>query len=363
MKVVCTQGDLLGKLQIVSRAASQRPTLQILSGVLISAGSGIGLAATDMEMSIRVSVEGRIEEGGSVVVPARTLLDVVRSLPAGDVTLSQAAGAGTLTVAGGSSEFVLHTQAAEDFPQLPEPGGERFSVLGDAFSEIVGQVARAAGRDESRPVLTGIQLEFEPGVITMAATDSYRLAVKRAAVEGSTGAGAAIVPARALTELGRVAVDGDTIEVALSENQIVFSGGGAVLSARRIDGQFPDHRKLLPQAFEHEVRMGREEFLDVVRRTSVMAQRHIPLRLAFDRGELTVTAQTPDVGEARETIPVDWQQERLEIGFNAEFLRDGIESVPGADVRLRLISPLRPGMLQGADDSFSYLIMPIRLSS
>lgn len=363
MKVVCAQADLVAQLQIAARAASQRPTLQILSGVLISASSAIELAATDMELAIRVTVAGRVEEPGSAVIPARTLLDVVRTLPAGDVTIAQAGGAGTATVTGGASEFVLHTQAAEDFPALGDPAGERFSVSREQFAGIVAQVSRAAGRDESRPVLTGIQLEFEPETVTMAATDSYRLAVKRAPLQGSAGAGSAIVPARALTELGRVAGEAETLDVVLTDNRIAFAAGAARLSARRIDGQFPDHRKLLPQSFEHEVRLNREEFADVIRRTSVMAQRHIPLRLAFDRGELTVSAQSPDVGEARETVPVDWQEERLEIGFNAEFLRDGVDSVVGDEVRLRLISPLRPGMLQGGDDSFSYLIMPIRLSS
>jgi DNA polymerase III subunit beta len=135
------------------------------------------------------------------------------------------------------------------------------------------------------------------------------------------------------------------------------------LSARRIDGQFPNWRQLLPQSFEHEIAVSRGELLDVVRRTALMAQRNLPLRLAFDEGALTITAQTQDVGEARETLPVAFHGERLEIGFNAEFLRDGIESVGGDTVKLRLISPLRPGLLQGEDASFSYLIMPIRLSS
>jgi DNA polymerase-3 subunit beta len=151
--------------------------------------------------------------------------------------------------------------------------------------------------------------------------------------------------------------------VSIGENQILFGVEGVWLSARRIDGQFPNYRQLLPQAFEHEIPAGRAELLDVVRRTALMAQRTLPLRLAFEPGKLTVSAQTQDVGEARESIPVDFHGEPLEIGFNAEFLRDGIESVEGDTVRLKLISPLRPGLVQGEDGSFSYLIMPIRLST
>jgi DNA polymerase-3 subunit beta len=153
--------------------------------------------------------------------------------------------------------------------------------------------------------------------------------------------------------------------VAIGENQIVFGVDGVSLSARRIDGQFPNYRQLVPQAFDHEIPASREELLDVVRRTSsvLMTHRALPLRLAFQQGQLTVSAQTQDVGEAHESMPVDFHGEPMEIGFNAEFLRDGIESVEGDTVKLKLTSPLRPGLVQGEDGSFSYLIMPIRLST
>jgi DNA polymerase-3 subunit beta len=134
------------------------------------------------------------------------------------------------------------------------------------------------------------------------------------------------------------------------------------LTTRRIDGQFPNYRQLVPDAFDHELTLPRDELLDVVRRVAVMAQRNSPLRLRFAEGELTVSAQTQDVGEARESLPVSFAGEPLEIGFNAEFLRDGVESVSGEQLRLKLISPLRPAVLQGEDDDFLYLIMPIRLA-
>jgi DNA polymerase-3 subunit beta len=143
---------------------------------------------------------------------------------------------------------------------------------------------------------------------------------------------------------------------------MVFSTGDALLTTRRIDGQFPNYKQLVPEAFEHELALPREEVLDVVRRVAVMAQRNSPLRLRFADGELTVSAQTQDVGEARESLPVPFSAEPLEIGFNAEFLRDGVEAVTGDQLRLKLISPLRPAVLQGEDDDFLYLIMPIRLA-
>jgi DNA polymerase-3 subunit beta len=146
-------------------------------------------------------------------------------------------------------------------------------------------------------------------------------------------------------------------------NQVVFEVGGAVLSSRLIDGQFPNHQQLLPETFEHELELAGDEVTDVVRRISLLAQKNAPLRLAFAEGELTVSAQTPDVGEARETIPVPFSGEPLEIGFNPDFLRDGLESVGAGGVILKLINPLRPGLIEAADGSgFLYLIMPIRLN-
>jgi DNA polymerase-3 subunit beta len=146
------------------------------------------------------------------------------------------------------------------------------------------------------------------------------------------------------------------------DNHVVFGSDGTWLTTRRIDGQFPNYRQLLPEGFEHELPVSRDELLDVVRRVSVMAQRNSPLRLRFAEGELTISAQTQDVGEAKESLPIGFSGEALEIGFNADFLRDGVESVEGDTAVLKLISSLRPGLITGEGDDFWYLIMPIRLA-
>jgi DNA polymerase-3 subunit beta len=366
MKVVCGQDELLAKLGIVSRGVSQRSTVQILSGILLRAEDGaVELAATDMELSLRVGLDARVDEPGSTVVPGRLLHDITRLLPAGEeVTLEQPAGSGVLRLVCGASEYALHTQGAEDFPHLPEPSGSALEVDRSAFITTVSHVARAASKDESRPVLTGILVELGEGRVTMAATDSYRMSVSASDLPGASGEAQAIVPARALSELARISggVAGDGLRLLVQENQILFGLDGVWLSARRIDGQFPNYRQLRPQTFEHEVNIARDELLEVVRRVALMA-RNAPLRLSFEAGRLTVSAQTQDVGEARESIPVDFHGERLEIGFNPDFLRDGVEGVGGDDVRLKLISPLRPGLVQGDEEDSWYLIMPIRLST
>ncbi len=215
-------------------------------------------------------------------------------------------------------------------------------------------------------MLTGILVSASGEELRMVATDSYRLSVKEtrldAPLEGSFEAN---VPARALQELTRIVQHGsaDQLAVSVRANQVVFEAAGVVLSSRLIDGQFPNYRQLLPDAYEHELQLAGAEITEVVRRISLLAQKNAPLRLAFSDGELTVSARTPDVGEARETVPVPFQGEPLEIGFNPEFLRDGLEALEGGDVLLKLISPLRPGLIQAADGSgFQYLLMPIRLN-
>ncbi len=367
MRVVCGKGELAEKLQVVGRGVSTRTTVQILAGIMVRASGGrLHLSATDMEISVRDSLEAQVEEEGAVVVPGRLLVDIVRLLPGGDVTLEHRADEGLARLTCGSASYSLNTYGPEDFPRLPEIEPETaFAVEREAFLETIARVGRSASRDESRPVLTGILVRFEGDKLVMAATDSYRLSVKETSL--SDGAGReleAIVPARALQELARAgqSAESDTIELGVQQNQVVFGVDGVWLTARRIDGQFPNYKQLLPEQFEAEVHLPREELLDVVRRTGLLAQRKSPLRLRFEEGELTVSAQTQDVGEARESLPVAYTGEALEIGFNAEFLRDGLESISDETARLKLISPLRPGLLHGESDDFLYLIMPIRLA-
>jgi DNA polymerase-3 subunit beta len=364
LKAVCSRDELTRALGIVSRGVSTRTTVQILAGILIEATEGrLNLAATDMELSLRSSLEANVEAEGSVVVPGRLLLELARLLPDAEVSLEHKLEEAVVEVRCGSATYRLHTYNAEDFPRLPDVGGvERHEVDRETLLETVARVSRSASRDESRPVLTGVLMRFEPGKLVMAATDSYRLSVKETPLEGSLPELEAIVPARALGELARIAQARDEIELGVHENQVVFGTGDAWLTTRRIDGQFPNYKQLVPETFDHEVSLPRDEMLDVVRRVSVMAQRNSPLRLRFAEGELTVSAQTQDVGEARESLPVEFGGEPLEIGFNAEFLRDGVESVVGDHARLKLISPLRPGLIQGEGDDFQYLIMPIRLA-
>jgi len=364
MKITCSKDELARALALTGRAVSTRASVQVLGGLLIrAADGGVELAATDMELSLRLSLDCQVEGEGAVVAPGRLLVDLARLLPEGEAMLEHNPDRGVLEVTCGSASYKLNTYSAEDFPKLPDvQAAETFEVDRAAFLETVARVARAASRDESRPVLTGILVRFEEGKLVMAATDSYRLSVKETELSGGPAEMEAIVPARALTELARIAQDAGVLRLGVLENHVVFGADEVWLTTRRIDGQFPNYKQLIPETFEHEVRLPREEFLEVIRRASVMAQRNSPLRLSFAEGEVTVSAQTQEVGEAKESLPVPFTGEPLEIGFNPEFLRDGLESVEADEVALQLISPLRPGLLRSEAESFAYLIMPIRLA-
>ncbi len=370
MKISVAQDVLLARLGIASRAASPRSAVQSLAGVMISSGpDGVELRATDMEMGLRVQLDATAEGEGAIVLPARLLLDVVRSLPAGvQVTLEHRASEDDLEVLAGSSAFHLRLLPVDDFPpRLPEAGdATTIQVPADPFIETIDRVARSASRDETRPHLTGVLVTASGSELRMVATDSYRLSVKERALETPVdGELEANVPARALQELGRIATAEGATEISVTalENQVVFAVGGVVLSSRLVEGRFPNYRQLLPESCEHELRVSRRELLEVVRRIGLLAQKNVPLRLAFSEGQVEVSAQTPDVGHAAETVPLPFKGEPLEIGFNPEFFRDGLESAETDELVLKLISPLRPGLIEsGEAGEFIYLVMPIRLN-
>ncbi|HET7513650.1 MAG TPA: DNA polymerase III subunit beta [Gaiella sp.] len=363
IRVVVERDALASRLALVARASSSRGAVQVLGGILLRARDGLlEIEATDMELSLRTTVSATVEGEGAIVVPAKLLGDVVRLLPANEVTIAHKEDAGVATIESGSYAGRMNVFAAEDFPKLPAIDVPLHEIEAASLLDTVQRVSRAASRDESRPVLTGILVRFEGSKLTMAATDSYRMAVKETELASAGPELEAIIPARALDELGRVAAGAETVQLGVSENHVIFGAGEAWLTTRRIDGQFPNVAQLKPETFDVELEVNRTELLETVRRAAVMAQRNTPLRLRFAEGELTISAQSQDVGETRESLAVAYAGEPLEIGFNAEFLREGLESVTSDGVQLKLINPLRPGLLSADGDAFWYLIMPIRLA-
>ncbi len=359
MKFSVTRDSLSGALQLVGRAVSTRGALPSLGGILVAATDGaLTMRATDNELALTSTLsDAKLEQEGTVLLPGRLFADVVRSLPPGEVSVELRSEQRDVEIAGGSARFHLRTLPADDFPRLPELEGEVAKLPAAPLAATIDLVARAASRDEVRPILTGVLLQAEGNTLTMVATDSYRLSVKHTQLDGPVSQTLeANVPAKALRELARIiaASGADEVEISLPRNQAVFSVAGVILSSRLIEGQFPSWRQLIPEAFEHDVHLPREEFLEIAKRISQLAQRNAPLRLAFSEGELTVAAETPDIGDASEAMPAPYSGEPLEIAFNPQFLVEGAESVATEQVAIQLSSPLRPGLLRPVDgDDFS----------
>ena len=366
MKIRCNREHLADRLAQAARAASTRANLQSAAHVRLTAESSevpVELAATDLEMTLRVPLDADVEQGGSVLLPAKIAPELIRALNGETVELSAEAD-GRVLVSSGSSSYTLYGLPVDEFPQLPEIDHEQvFETDSAVFGDVVGRIKRAASRDESRPVLTGALVRFESDRITMAATDSYRLAVAEAPLtKAPPEALEAIIPIKALEEVVRLAGAAGALSVAIGEGLVTFGIGGIWLSVRRIEGQFPNFTALKPDGVEQSATIAKDELLEVVRRVGIVVRQNTPVRVELAPGQLSLQARTADVAEGAESIPVAATgTETIEIGFNHEFLRDGIESVPGDEVKLSLISSLRPALLESVDGTFWYVIMPIRI--
>ncbi|WP_165874325.1 DNA polymerase III subunit beta [Rubrobacter taiwanensis] len=372
MRVVCNKEDLAGKVALAARIAPVRSTHQVHEGILVEAGGGeVSLAATDIELSIRTALAADVEEEGRVLIPARIFNDIVRSLPEGRIELEHDSSAGVIRLATRGNEYKIRAFAAEEFSELPELNPERsFTLAGNALIETVDKVSRSYSRDETRPVLTGVLINFEDSRVRMVTTDSYRLSIKETPLENEfEGSIEAIVPARALQEVKRIygGSGEEGIQVSLTENQAVFGIGDVVLGTNLIAGSFPEYRRLLPEVFEREISVPRRELLETLRRVSLFVQRQnppVPVSLAFSRGELEVMVRSQELGEARERLSASSDDE-FTISFNPEYLLDGVSLVDSENVIFKFNESLKPGMIvpeseDGEEGDFLYLIMPMR---
>ncbi len=371
MRAVCNTDLFSGKLALVSRGVSARSTIQLLGGILLEAeDEKVRLSATDMEISIQTSSPARIEEGGRVVIPARIFNDVVRSLRGGEIMLEHDFSEGVVRLSAQENEYRIRTYAAEDFPRLPQfDEAVAFKMSGEALVETVEKVSRSYSRDETRPVLTGILISFEDSRVRMVTTDSYRLSIKETELATTfEGSREAIIPARAMQEVSRIfsGSDEEQVEVALSENQALFRIGDVLFGTRLIEGNFPEYRRLLPDAYEREISIRREDLIDSLRRVSLFAQRQtppIPVSLTFSKDTVEMMVRSGEVGEARERLPAT-SEDDFHISFNPSYLLDGVSAVDTENVLFRLNESLKPGLVlpetEREEPDFLYLIMPMR---
>lgn len=362
MKFRCDRDLLSEGLQTVQRGVSSRPGIPALTGVLMETGAGgtLTLTTTDLEVSARLSIEVQVQEEGVALVPARLLADTVKSLSDAPVEFESDQSQARIRCA--AYEGALRLLPAEDFPAIQAPSGT--TVVGEAarFAEAVSQVARAASRDEARPVLTGVLVEVSREGVTMVSTDSYRLAV-RDLVATASGEGKAIVPERAMSEAGRAAagLEKGEVQLSLDESQVAFQIGSLTLTSRLIEGEFPNYRQLLPEAYESRLTVSRQQLVDAVRRVGLLARDTSPIRLEFNALGVKLSSSSPDLGQAVEAVEARYEGEDVTAAFNPTYLADGLAAATGETVRLEVRDGLKPGLIRGESDEFTYLVMPVRL--
>ena len=379
MKFRCERDDLLEAVQFASRAISNRATFPVLSGLRIQATEegAVSVAATDLELTMQTAFKAGVDEPGTVIVPGRLFGEMSRSLATGQVSVTS--GDAEVEIGSGRGQFRVKALAPDDYPALPieeregGAGGMDISVGAAVLATALSQVVRSASADESRQVLTGVLWEIESGSLTLAATDSYRLAVRSLEVEGGPAdLKKVILPARGLGELVRALQAGaSSVKATVKDNLIVFaigptgegSGvGESVIGSRFIEGDFPNYRQLIPSGYTNVLTVEREALLDVVKRVGLLAQNNMPVKMQLGT-ELELSAHTPDVGEGQEIIDADYSGDPLVIAFNAGFFVDGGSVIQSERVVLEAGDGLKPAILHGeGDENFTYLLMPVRIS-
>ena len=362
MKFRCDRDALSEALQTVQRGVSSRPGIPALTGVLLDGApeGRLTMTTTDLEVSARLTIDVQVSEPGIALIPARLLADTVKSLS--DALVDVETDQSQARIRCAAYEGSLRLLPAEDFPGLQEPGGTRVEAEAGAFAEAVSQVARAASRDEARPVLTGVLVEVSREGCVLVATDSYRLAV-RDLVASADGEAKAIVPERAFSEAGRAA-SGDEkgkVEILVDDAQVSFRAGGLTLTSRLIEGEFPNYRQLLPDTHESRLTVSRQQLLDAVRRVGLLARDTTPVRLEFNALGVKLSSSSPDLGQAVETVEARYEGDDLTVAFNPQYMIDGLTAAVGESVRLDVRDGLKPGVVHGESDGFTYLVMPVRL--
>ncbi|RMI42131.1 DNA polymerase III subunit beta [Streptomyces triticirhizae] len=375
MKIRVERDVLAEAVAWAARSLPARPPVPVLAGLLLKAeGGALSLSGFDYEVSARVSVEVDVEDEGTVLVSGRLLADICRSLPNRPVEISS--DGVRVTVVCGSSRFTLHTLPVEEYPALPQMPTATGTVSAEVFASAVSQVAIAAGRDDTLPVLTGVRVEIEGDTVTLASTDRYRFAVREFLwkPEVADVSAVALVPAKTLLDTAKSLSGGDTVSLALAgsgagEGLIGFEGAGRRTTTRLLEGDLPKYRTLFPTEFNSVAVIETAPFVEAVKRVALVAERNTPVRLNFEQGVLILEAGSSDDAQAVERVDAQLEGDDISIAFNPGFLLEGLSAIDSPVAQLSFTTSTKPALLSGrpavdaeADDSYKYLIMPVRLS-
>lgn len=376
MKVTLLQENLARGLGIVSRAVSPRSTLPVLANILIATDEGrLRLSATNLEMGITCWIAARIEDEGSTTVPARTLGDLVNTLPGEQVALNLDTSTQTLNVRSGTSTNDIKGIDAQEFPPLPVPdmeGAVQLNVVD--FREMIHQVAFAASTDEARPVLMGVLVIVDGERITMAAADGFRLSVRSASLSAPASQPVnIIIPARALSELARIASDGEetiSMVVPKGRGQVVFRVKDVELVSQLIDGTFPDYQQIIPRSYKSRTLVSTSSLLKACKQAEIFARdgsnvARLDIKAAqgeMEASEVEISATSEETGKNETIVEATVDGSGVLIAFNVKYLREALEIIRTPNVALETSAANAPGVIRPVgEDDFLHVIMPMHL--
>jgi len=369
MNLTISKEQIIAGLQAVQNIVSTRTTLPILSNVLLRAeGEKLELTATDLDVTITCAVEAKVKKPGASTVPVKKLFGIVRELTNTEIDL-QVDEKHVCSIQSGSSFYKIHGLSADEFPPPPRFKDDKKVVLPqETVKGMMRKTSFAISTDESRYVLNGIFISLKDHKMTMVATDGRRLALVDEEVDVSEASqGEFIVPAKAVSELNRLLVDKGEIEIKYAENQASFNlkddkGSSVLIVTKLIEGNYPNYRQVIPAETKERIPLMREEFLHALRRAEIMtSEKSNSVKLSFGKNRLEITANSPEIGEAKETLAVNYKGAEMAIAFNPKYMIDPLNSLVNDEVFFELIDELSPGVLK-INGPFLYVVMPMRLS-
>ena len=365
MKFTISKQSFLDALQQVQHVVSTRTTLPILSNVLIEAkGSELKLTTTDLDVGVSGTVMADVEKEGATTLPAKRLVSIIRELPAENVEIT-VDSKNYASIKSGPSFFKIIGLGEDEFPPLPKfEEAKEYMMSQEVLLDSLKKTSYAISNDETRYVLNGIYTSFKDGKITLVATDGRRLAMVENDLEfPSSHEADVIIPSKAVAELQRLLTDKGDVIIRLADSQVAFEINGSHLVSKLIEGNYPNYRQVIPNNTSERIQIGREAFLETVRRVSLIASdKSNSVKLAFGANSIDVMANTQDVGESSERIDVTYSGAEFAIAFNPEFLMAPLKNLDTQDVYLDLIDEMSPGVIR-IDGTFLYVIMPMRVTN
>lgn len=366
MRLTVDRDGLVAALGTVARATKTNSTLPVLAGVLIQADeTKVRLTATDQDLTIQTAVDAQVEDPASVVLPAKHLLELARRLSSGNIQIEiEDAKA---VVRAGRSRFTLHGMPARLFPAVPKVEGEPVMVDASALRDLLRRTTFAVSVDETRPILTGVELRGTGDTLRAVATDSYRIACAEKQGLSFQSISSTVIPGRALAEVQRLLRnDQESVTIFLAPPSATVEVGDVRLTTRVLEGQYPDVLGLIPQEYPNRARVNRQELVAALDRADLLAgtqsqSKHL-VSLNVDAERIVITAQDPELGTAREEVAASYEGQRMVIGFNARYLLEGLRVIDAEEVEIQLIDPESPAVMRGVGaEDFRYIVLPVRI--